>query len=406
MSLVQCIDVCKSYRLGTQTVTALKEVSLNIEQGVFLAIAGPSGSGKSTLLNMVGCIDTPTSGRVVIDGRETSGRTPDELADVRLRTIGFIFQTFNLLPVLSAAENIEYPLLQFPELSRKDRQRRVEMFLDVVDLAKFADHRPNEMSGGQRQRVAIARALVTNSKIVLADEPTANLDHATGESILELMRNINRSSGTTFVFSTHDRRVMTMADRLVRIEDGAITSLGQRGSAKWLVVNDKRADAEAGRVAMAVIDEEFEKRADELSQELAEQPIDDAPAPSTVQPPVHDHAAIDAINRAAAQRIEAAKAAAKKFAADTVAEIMANEAKENAARLAAERAALANGTLTPLEIAAKIAALDDQLTTATRRKRGVVTELAVQLAVQKVATSRREIEEDAARQIANFQKLA
>lgn len=399
MSLVQCIDVCKSYRLGTQTVNALREVSLNIEQGVFLAIAGPSGSGKSTLLNMLGCIDIPTSGRVIIDGREVSGRTPDELADVRARTIGFIFQTFNLLPVLSAAENIEYPLLQFPELSRKDRQRRVEMLLDVVKLSEFANHRPNEMSGGQRQRVAIARALVTNSKIILADEPTANLDHATGESILQLMRDINRSSGTTFVFSTHDRRVMTMADRLVRIEDGAITSLGQRGEAKWLVVNDKRADAEAGRVTVAVIDEEVEKRADEPLEAHAAQP---GPTPAADTRPPHDPASIEAINRDAAQRIEAAKAAAKKFAADTVAAIMESEAKENAAKLAAERAALANSTLTPLEVAAKVAALEDQLLTATRRKRGVVTELAIQLAVEKVATAKREIEEEAAQRIAHL----
>ncbi len=399
MSLVQCIDVCKSYRLGTQTVNALREVSLNIEPGVFLAIAGPSGSGKSTLLNMLGCIDIPTSGRVIIDGREVSGRTPDELADVRARTIGFIFQTFNLLPVLSAAENIEYPLLQFPELSRKDRQRRVDMLLDVVNLSGFASHRPNEMSGGQRQRVAIARALVTNSKIILADEPTANLDHATGESILQLMRDINRSSGTTFVFSTHDRRVMTMADRLVRIEDGAITTLGQRGEAKWLVVNDKRADAEAGRVAVAVIEEEVEKRADEPSRAHAAQLGDGVPA-------APDQAAVEAINRAAAQRMETAKADAKKFAADTVAAIMANEAKDNAAKLAAERTTLAGGILTPLEIAAKIAALEDQLQTATRRKRTVMTEVAIQLAVQKVANAKREIEEEVAQQIANLQKPA
>ncbi len=155
-------------------------MTLSIEEGVFLAIAGPSGSGKSTLLNLIGCIDTPTTGKIFIDGRDTSGHTPDELADLRARTIGFIFQTFNLLPVLSAEENVEYPLLQFKELDRKARRERVARFLDVVKLGKFAHHRPSELSGGQRQRVAIARALATQPKIILADEPTANLDSRTG----------------------------------------------------------------------------------------------------------------------------------------------------------------------------------------------------------------------------------
>lgn len=222
MAIVQVENVSKRYRLGEQEVQALRDVSLTIEPGVFLAIAGPSGSGKSTLLHIIGCIDTPTSGRVLIDGRDVSGQTPDQLADLRARTIGFIFQTFNLLPVLSAEENVEYPLLQFPELSKHERRERVAHYLEMVGLAKFARHRPNQLSGGQRQRVAIARALATHSKIVLADEPTANLDRHTGESILELMKEINRRSGTTFVFSTHDRHVMNLADQLVHFEDGAI----------------------------------------------------------------------------------------------------------------------------------------------------------------------------------------
>src|SRR6185503_7055456 len=159
-SMVVRVDqVTKQYSLDGQRVTALSGVSVNIEEGVFLAIAGPSGSGKSTLLNLIGCIDTPTKGRVLIDGHDTSGHTPDGLADLRARTIGFIFQTFNLFPVLSAEENIEYPLLQMPELTGDERRARVTKFLDVVQLSKFGRHRPSELSGGQRQRVAIARAL-------------------------------------------------------------------------------------------------------------------------------------------------------------------------------------------------------------------------------------------------------
>ena len=244
MAIVQVENVSKHYRLGDQDVRALTNVSLAIEPGVFLAIAGPSGSGKSTLLNIIGCIDTPTSGRVIIDGHDVSGRTPDQLADLRARTIGFIFQTFNLLPVLSAEENVEYPLLQLPELTKAQRRERVQHYLEVVGLSKYATHRPNQLSGGQRQRVAIARALATHSKIVLADEPTANLDSHTGSSILELMRDINRQSGTTFVFSTHDRKVMNMADRLVRIADGQITAQGQHDADKWLFANDRRAHDE------------------------------------------------------------------------------------------------------------------------------------------------------------------
>ena len=240
MSLVVVDRVSKEYQLGEQTVHALRNVSMSIEQGVFLAIAGPSGSGKSTLLNLIGCIDTPTTGRIAIDGRNVTGATPDDLADVRARTIGFIFQTFNLFPVLTAEENVEYPLLQFREIDRRERRERVRKFLKVVDLTRQARQRPNELSGGQRQRVAIARALATHPKIVLADEPTANLDHETGKGILELMRTINRSSGTTFIFSTHDKKVITMADRLVRIEDGRIRSLGVKSDSRWVVVAEGR----------------------------------------------------------------------------------------------------------------------------------------------------------------------
>jgi putative ABC transport system ATP-binding protein len=224
MSIVRLENVSKDYILGEQQVQALKHVTLRIEDSSFVAIAGPSGSGKSTLLNLIGCIDTPSSGKIFISGQDVSGQTPNELSELRGRTIGFVFQTFNLFPVLSAEENVEYPLLQFKELDAAERRSRVFRYLDVVNLSRFAKHLPNQLSGGQRQRVAIARALATQPKMVLADEPTANLDHKTGEGILQLMKDINGSFKTTFIFSTHDRRVMDMAEYLVRIEDGQIAA--------------------------------------------------------------------------------------------------------------------------------------------------------------------------------------
>ena len=208
--LVRVVGVSKEYAFGKQQLLALRNVSLSVLKGEFLAIAGPSGSGKSTLLNLIGCIDGPTSGSVYIEDQKTSDRTPDQLADLRAHKIGFIFQTFNLLPVLSAFENVEYPLLRF-KLDKQKRRERVSKYLELVGVNKYAKHRPNQLSGGQRQRVAIARALITRPSIVLADEPTANLDHRTGGDILELMRCINQDKGTTFVFSTHDPRVMEKA---------------------------------------------------------------------------------------------------------------------------------------------------------------------------------------------------
>ena len=241
MSVVRIEHVYKDYLLGEQKVQALKDITLSIEPGVFLAIAGPSGSGKTTLLNLIGCIDTPSSGRIYINDQDVSGRTPDQLADLRNRTIGFIFQTFNLLPVLSAAENVEYPLLQRSDVSAAERKKRVAYFLDIVGLSKYVHHRPNQLSGGQRQRVAIARALAIRPAIVLADEPTANLDHKTGEEILNLMKQINRSFKTTFIFSTHDKRVIAKADRLVRIDDGEIFALGVRSETKtWSLARNRR----------------------------------------------------------------------------------------------------------------------------------------------------------------------
>ena len=219
--LVRVVNVYKEYAFGKQQLQALKNVSMSVLKGEFLAIAGPSGSGKSTLLNLIGCIDTPTSGSVYVEGQKTTDQTADQLARLRARRIGFIFQTFNLLPVLSAFENVEYPLLRFMK-DKRLRREHVSRYMELVGVNDFAKHRPNQLSGGQRQRVAIARALVTQPGIILADEPTANLDHKTGGSILELMSRINQDNGATFIFSTHDPRVMEMAGRLVRIEDGEV----------------------------------------------------------------------------------------------------------------------------------------------------------------------------------------
>jgi putative ABC transport system ATP-binding protein len=223
MNVVRVENVDKDYQLGEQTVPALREIDLTVEAGEFIALAGPSGSGKTTLLNLIGCIDNPTRGKIFINDLDVTAKTSDELADLRARTIGFIFQTFNLLPVLSAGENVEYPLLWRNDVSTSERHRRTAHLLDMVGLSKFATHRPNQLSGGQRQRVAIARALAIHPTIVLADEPTANLDHTTGEGILQLMKDLNRELRTTFIFSTHDARVMAMAATLVKMEDGRIT---------------------------------------------------------------------------------------------------------------------------------------------------------------------------------------
>ena len=245
MSVVRIEHVCKQYQLGDQMVQALNDITLSIEPGVFLAIAGPSGSGKTTLLNLIGCIDTPSSGRIYINDEDVSGKSADQLADLRAHAIGFIFQTFNLLPVLSAAENVEYPLLHRRDVSAAERKERVDYFLGMVGLSKYADHRPNQMSGGQRQRVAIARALAVKPAIVLADEPTANLDKATGKEILKLMKAINRKLGTTFIFSTHDQRVIDQADRLVRVEDGVIKAFGVRQGREWQLARVAPAESAA-----------------------------------------------------------------------------------------------------------------------------------------------------------------
>lgn len=244
-NVVEFENVIKEYRLGEHNVRAVDNVSLSIPQGVFLAIAGPSGSGKSTILNLMGCIDTASSGTVRVAGHDVGSLKANELADLRARNIGFIFQTFNLFPVLTAEENVEYPLLQISEIGKTERKQRVARFLELVQLSKYARHRPNELSGGQRQRVAIARALATDPDIVLADEPTANLDHKTGEGILALMKNINLNLGTTFVFSTHDQKVIECADRLIGIEDGKVRYIAVRREGKWKAINPKKLEATA-----------------------------------------------------------------------------------------------------------------------------------------------------------------
>ena len=228
--IVSIQDVHKDYPLDKVVVKALQGVSLRIESGDFLSIVGPSGSGKTTLLNLIGCVDTATSGIVLIDGHDTKTLNDRQLTDLRLNTLGFIFQSFNLVPVLSVFQNVEFPLLLQRKYTKAERASRVDDLLVKVGLDKHSKHRPSELSGGQRQRVAIARALVTRPKIVLADEPTANLDSVTGENIIDLMKEMNRAEKTTFIFSTHDAKVMSHANTVIRLADGKITD-GQTVSA-------------------------------------------------------------------------------------------------------------------------------------------------------------------------------
>ena len=219
--VVETISLTKQYILGKTEVQALKNVTLSVEQGEFSAIAGPSGSGKTTLLNLIGCLDTPTAGSIKIGGEHVSGMNHKALADIRNRKIGFIFQTFNLIPVLTVYENVEFPLL-LQELPVSERKEKIVRILDAVGIGKRASHKPEELSGGQQQRVAIARALVKSPQIVLADEPTANLDSDTGKRIIALMQRLNSEHGTTFIFSTHDNMVMAQANRVVKLQDGRI----------------------------------------------------------------------------------------------------------------------------------------------------------------------------------------
>ncbi len=221
--IVTVTDIRKTYQQGDVEVHALRSVSLTVARGGFVALAGPSGSGKTTLLNIMGGLDTPDAGTVTVDGRAYEELSAGQLADLRLHRIGFIFQSYNLIPVLSAEENVEYVMLLqgVPRRERRDRTRKV---LDDVGLDGLYSRRPHELSGGQQQRVAVARAVVSNPAIVLADEPTANLDSETGRGLLEMMREMNERRSVTFVFSTHDRMVMEYAHRLVRLRDGRVVS--------------------------------------------------------------------------------------------------------------------------------------------------------------------------------------
>lgn len=221
MTVVKTADLAKDYVLNDITVHALRGVSLTFDSGEFAAVAGPSGSGKSTFLHLVGCLDAPTSGSIEIAGTNVAARTKAELALLRRAHIGFIFQAYNLIPVLSARENVALPLTLLGTPS-KEAATIADRALMEVGLEGMGKRRPKELSGGQQQRIAIARALVKRPALILADEPTANLDSKTGQEILELMLALNRSEGTTFIFSTHDRMVMDYARRLIHLKDGRV----------------------------------------------------------------------------------------------------------------------------------------------------------------------------------------
>lgn len=223
MTIVKAVGVKKIYKLGKTLVPALKGVDLTIKQGEFTCIVGPSGSGKTTLLNIIGCLDVPTEGNVTLFEKfDVSKLNDKEATKLRRDKIGFIFQTFNLIPVLNVYENIEFPLI-IQGISSKERKKRIESLIEEVGLNDFIKHKPEELSGGQRQRIAVARALVTNPDLVLADEPTANLDRENGLNILRIMKELNEHHGVTFIFSTHDQRVIDTAKRIIYLEDGKVT---------------------------------------------------------------------------------------------------------------------------------------------------------------------------------------
>ena len=228
-SLVEVSGVSKIYQQGTIEVKALQEVDLTIEEGDFAVLAGPSGSGKTTLLNLIGALDTPTKGKIVVSGQDLSALSGGKLAELRLHRFGFVFQAYNLIPVLSAYENAEYVLLLQGAAPQK-RKKKVMEVLEAVGLRGLEHRRPAELSGGQQQRVAIARALAADPAVMLADEPTANLDSKTGTELIDLMRQLNRERGATFVISSHDPKVILRAQRVIQLEDGRIVSDGERST--------------------------------------------------------------------------------------------------------------------------------------------------------------------------------
>lgn len=219
-TIIQTTDLSRVYRMGSETIHALRSISIQISRGEYVAFMGPSGSGKSTLMNIVGCLDTPSSGSYILNGRDVSNMSDNELAGIRNKEIGFVFQTFNLLPRSTALENVALPLV-YAGVSRSVREQRAMQLLESVGLADRARHRPNELSGGQRQRVAIARALVNNPSIILADEPTGNLDSKTSHEIMELFEKLH-AKGNTIIMVTHEEDIAKYAHRIVRLRDGLI----------------------------------------------------------------------------------------------------------------------------------------------------------------------------------------
>ncbi len=220
--LIELHDISKTYKVGTEEVHAVRGVSISVPENQYMAIMGPSGSGKSTLMNIIGCLDTPTDGSYALKGREISKLDDDELAEIRSAEIGFVFQTFNLLPRMTAFQNVELPLI-YSRASRSSRTERVWEVLEAVGLRERAHHRPNELSGGQRQRVAIARALINGPSLILADEPTGNLDSTTGEEIMALFRELN-DAGNTIILVTHEQYIADHSERIVKLLDGAIAT--------------------------------------------------------------------------------------------------------------------------------------------------------------------------------------
>jgi len=214
--------VGRAYGVGAARLKALEGVSLGVDAGEFVAVAGPSGSGKTTLLNLMAGIDAPTSGRVLFEGRDLAGLRAADLATLRLRRVGLVFQQFNLIPVLTAEENVLFPLLFRSDLGAQERRRAARTALERVGLSGVCGRRPAQMSGGEQQRVAVARALAGTPSLVLADEPTANLDHETGGAVIRLMRELNRERGTTFLYATHDPELVRLADRVVTLRDGSV----------------------------------------------------------------------------------------------------------------------------------------------------------------------------------------
>jgi putative ABC transport system ATP-binding protein len=221
MNVAQVENVVKIYKIGETETRALRGIDLSIENGEFTALIGPSGSGKTTLLQLLGCLDQPTEGRIIINKTDVTHLSRNQRADLRKNSLGFIFQFFALIPTLTAYENIELPLL-LKGVNPAERKDRVNFLLNAVALEEHANHHPDQMSGGQQQRVAIARALSTNPAMILADEPTANLDSANGQQVMDIMANLNKETGVTFIFATHDPRVFKYAKRIITLRDGLI----------------------------------------------------------------------------------------------------------------------------------------------------------------------------------------